>query len=657
MKSANLRTYLVLAVLSLVLMACKPWADFSFSPKPVVAGVETTFDASASMVNLKGNAGATYAWNFGDGTAAGSGKIIKHTFARVGEYHVKLSVTNDKGEVGTVVKEVHVKAPSAATTSLKIQVQGSDGALITAAKVDVGTLTAQTDAQGQATVANVDVGTTEQVITVSKVGYVPQSLLVALVAGKTANALAILKPVKEIRHIAQAEIAQVIAAQTLGASVSLPANALVAPDNTPATGAITLQLTPWDITSRDLNGMLGNGRARGADGQLTDLISAGMMTVDFYDAQNRHLQLAAGKTADIQMDLPYASINGQALTAGSTIPLWHFDPAQGLWVEQGTGSVVYSNTSPVLLAVKATVSHFSTWNWDFKFQNAGTVNVSCVDSTGQLSACNINAVVTMPDGSIFTRSNAIGAEVLTVINMPSTGSIEWTANNNGSVGAAASGTTGNVVIELGAPKTSHFVQCALTDTSKVACQVTQSFTKADGTPFSQSLRIPAEGAWVKTGYQPASVITWDALSDYSVNASGQYTSNVGTASSAATGTVAISLATTTTYAEKTVQLTCAGTAQMFSGAIEAVTSCTVAVQVCTGNVCPLYQTITMAPNVVTTVSLPYFTPGANVYLGASGTTASGLALLRSQSFNLTLGALTVNQLFTFVLQEWVMPQW
>ena len=99
--------------------------------------------------------------------------------------------------------------------------------------------------------------------------------------------------------------------------------------------------------------MPGNGRARDASGNLVDLISAGMMTVDFFDAAGNKLQVATGKTATIQMDLPQgtASIGGTAMVVGAAIPLWHFDEAQGLWIEEGTGSVVVTATG---LAVQAT---------------------------------------------------------------------------------------------------------------------------------------------------------------------------------------------------------------------------------------------------------------------------------------------------------------
>lgn len=557
MKIAKMWRYLLFALLSFALVACKPWADFSFSPTPVVAGVETTFDASSTVVTGKNSEAAIYNWDFGDASVATSGKIVKHTFANAGTYNVKLTVKNAKGEIGTATKAVVVTPATAATASIQVQVQGSDGVLIIAAKVDVGTLTAQTDTMGLATVANVIAGTTEQVVSVTKVGYVPQSLRVSAIAGETARAFAILQPIKEIRNIPQAQVAQTIVAQSLGASVTLPANALVAPDNTSATGAIRMELTPWDITSSNLSAMLGNGVARRTDGSIVNLISAGMMTVDFYDAQNRHLQLATGKMADIQMDLPYASINNQALSVGSSIPLWHFDVVQGLWVEEGVGSVVASTTSPVGLAVKATVSHFSTWNWDYVIAGAVSATVSCVDGSGQLAPCSISLKATLPDGSSSYRWLFIGPVVTTVSNLPSNATLLWSAyigNNRDGRAEATTAANANVVLTATPYTTNNFVQCSLPDTTKVACSVLH-----DINGNVQTVQIPSEGGWVRTyaNVPAGTTVAWGAQSGIIQTATNQYFRYEGTASSATTGTVNITLATATQVLEKTVQLKCA----------------------------------------------------------------------------------------------------
>jgi PKD repeat protein len=66
-------------------------------------GLTCSFNGSGSTAQ----SGATYSWNWGDGTAAGSGVTPSHTFAANGTYTVTLSVT-DVGGTGTISRAVTV---------------------------------------------------------------------------------------------------------------------------------------------------------------------------------------------------------------------------------------------------------------------------------------------------------------------------------------------------------------------------------------------------------------------------------------------------------------------------------------------------------------------------------------------------------------------
>ena len=419
----------------------------------------------------------------------------------------------------------------------------SNGNALAAAEIVIAGQTFKTDGFGKAAfTVQIPKSATHVVVAVKKDGFISQSLRIE--AGQLEQLSANLLNVKQTVSIAKIEEAQVIQSVYQNAQITIPENAFVLPNGQPATGAVTVAFTPWDITAADLNAMPANGVARDAQGNIVNLISAGMITATFTNAAGQKLQLAAGKTADIQMDLPVASINNQKLLVGSSIPMWHFDEAKGLWIEEGVGQVVASLSSTTGLAVHATVSHFSTWNWDFKFENAGSVFVQC-QSASVAVPCHITAKVKLKDGSALTKVNSISAQGTTIINMPSEGSIDWTAKDiTGTlIGEKTSGTSGNVIIDLGAPTTKNFVKCELANGTAVAC----SGKLNGGIDFS----LPKEGGNVLTGLQNVAQLNWEATSAPYETLSSVYQYK-GNQVSGLTGDVKIILSTSEKLFDKTV---------------------------------------------------------------------------------------------------------
>ena len=419
----------------------------------------------------------------------------------------------------------------------------SNGNALAAAEIVIAGQTFKTDGFGKAAfTVQIPKSATHVVVVVKKDGFISQSMRIE--AGQVEQLSANLLNVKQTVSIAKIEEAQVIQSVYQNAQITIPENAFVLPNGQPATGAVTVAFTPWDITAADLNAMPANGVARDAQGNIVNLISAGMITATFTNAAGQKLQLAAGKTADIQMDLPVASINNQKLLVGSSIPMWHFDEAKGLWIEEGVGQVVASLSSTTGLAVHATVSHFSTWNWDFKFENAGSVFVQC-QSASVAVPCHITAKVKLKDGSALTKVNSISAQGTTIINMPSEGSIDWSAKDiTGTlIGEKTSGTSGNVIIDLGAPTTKNFVKCELANGTAVAC----SGKLNGGIDFSLS----KEGGNILTGLQNVTQLNWEATSApyETLSSVYQYKGNQVTG---LTGDVKIILSTSEKLFDKTV---------------------------------------------------------------------------------------------------------
>lgn len=405
----------------------------------------------------------------------------------------------------------------------KVIVKGQDGALLKNATVNIGDTTGKTDQNGLVTLNVLATKEKEVVVSISEKGFVDQ-VVVAKSNTKFSTVQVMLQPVKEVISIENIDRAQTINGETLGAKIILQANALVKPNGQLAEGNVTLNLTPWDIQSGELRAMPGNGQAIDSRNRRIELISAGMMSIDFYNSQGERLQLAQNTTAEIQMNLTQTSINNQALSVGDTIPLWHFDETRGLWVQEGVGTVIASDTSSTGMALSATVKHFSTWNWDFKFENAGSVDVKCQLADGTAVECSVVAQVTLDDGSHFTKSNEIPVEGLHVINMPSSGSITWMGSTlTGLIATTTSGTTGNVIIVMAAPTTKNFIQCDINGTA-VACKAILGNPSGTDLIFS----IPAEGAKIVTAIENVTSLSWMGTSNKMIenNQIVYYTGNV-----------------------------------------------------------------------------------------------------------------------------------
>jgi N-acetylmuramoyl-L-alanine amidase/PKD repeat protein len=83
-----------------------PYADFDIIGLPAGAGDEVVFDAKKSADNIRIE---KYEWNFGDGTEADTGKIVKHIFTGDGTYNVSLKVTDNEQNTSSITKIVLIK--------------------------------------------------------------------------------------------------------------------------------------------------------------------------------------------------------------------------------------------------------------------------------------------------------------------------------------------------------------------------------------------------------------------------------------------------------------------------------------------------------------------------------------------------------------------
>lgn len=139
------------------------------------------------------------------------------------------------------------------------------------------------------------------------------------------------------------------------ASVGFPADAIKTLDGKPYTGNVNVATIHLDPTAKNFGELIPGGdlRAYSSEGKDVMLFSYGMVGVELRDDAGNHLQLADGKKATLNLDVPAA----MKANAPATISLWYFDDNKGVWIEEGDAKL----QNGVYVGI---VSHFTYWNCD-----------------------------------------------------------------------------------------------------------------------------------------------------------------------------------------------------------------------------------------------------------------------------------------------------
>jgi PKD domain/Carboxypeptidase regulatory-like domain/Bacterial Ig-like domain len=342
-----------------------PRAAFNVNSS-VQAGTPLAFDASPSSDPDKD--ALAFSWDFGDGGRGGS-SLLAHVFNSAGSFTVRLTATDPSGASSSSTKTITVSSRPAPGALVTVQgtVRDSSGAVLVGANVELvgGTAGILSDATGKVTLS-LATGT-PNTLQISKSGYAEQYKILELPPTASSGFFEVMLSQRAPDQTLDAGTGGSLSSSD-GAKLTLSVGALVDGTGKPIAGSVNVNLTSIDVTDSSKVALF-PGAFSGVllSGSSSPIVSFGTTEYALSQAGAR-LQLASGKTASIEIPI-FASLNldGSSLKIGESQPLWSLDEKTGIWVQEGTGTVVASSASPSGLALRATVSHFSWWNADLGF--------------------------------------------------------------------------------------------------------------------------------------------------------------------------------------------------------------------------------------------------------------------------------------------------
>lgn len=158
-----------------------------------------------------------------------------------------------------------------------------------------------------------------------------------------------------------------------GMKADIPAASVVDANGEAYSGSVTADMLYLSPSDADFNDAMPGGdlAAVRTDESTAQLLSYGMTEVSLTDASGNPLQLKEGAEAELTFPIP----DDMKANPPATIPLWYFDEAKGVWVEEGTATLqgdVYVGK----------VGHFSWHNLDVPSERV-TIRGQVTDCEGR----------------------------------------------------------------------------------------------------------------------------------------------------------------------------------------------------------------------------------------------------------------------------------
>ncbi len=153
-------------------------------------------------------------------------------------------------------------------------------------------------------------------------------------------------------------------------AIDFPENAFVDADGNVYTGDVEVQTYYHHPENEDYAESL-PGALVGLDeaGELSALVTEGMLTVDLQTPSGETIEVNG--TVSVQVKMPASN------QSPDQILLWHLNEDYGIWVEEGVATKVGE-------FYEFEVTHFSTYNLDYKVDSLSEINFTVEDITGNI---------------------------------------------------------------------------------------------------------------------------------------------------------------------------------------------------------------------------------------------------------------------------------
>lgn len=263
--------------------------------------------------------------------------------------------------------------PPATVGTVSGIVYNSFGGTLNGATVAVGQANTSSNEQGYFLLPDVDTG--DVVVAISADNHASTYRAVTVLSGQTTHLERVALVVAETEIIDASTGGQVQTNDGDG-SVAFSAGSFVTAGGAAYTGDVEVVVSaavPDDPNF--IEGFSGDFEGRREDGSTVPFESYGYMGVNLFTSggldRGQPIALGDGEEAELRLNIG----EGFRQSAPDTIPMWHFDENEGVWIEEG---FAYRAGNEYVTSV----SHFTIWNWDLPLEDICSITGIVVNGEG-----------------------------------------------------------------------------------------------------------------------------------------------------------------------------------------------------------------------------------------------------------------------------------